>query len=81
MHHYVVFGVFQVVLKLLLEVLLLHLLVSILEHIHAHVSAVYDSERLKAKCRLIHENEVLIGRAKLFSQAKYVVRVEAQQPH
>ena len=41
--------------------------------------SVYKSERLRAKCRLINENEVLFDRAKLFRDTKYVVRAEIEQ--
>ena len=41
--------------------------------------SVYKSERLRAKCRLINENEVLFDRARLFRDTKYVVRAEIEQ--
>ena len=56
----------------------LNLLVSILGDIHSKVMSVYKSERLRAKCRLINENEVLFDREKLFEGTKYVVRAEIE---
>jgi len=56
----------------------LNLLVSILGDIHSRVMSVYKSERLRAKCRLINENEILFNRARLFQSTKYVVRAEIE---
>lgn len=81
LHYPVVFGLFQIILYLLLEVLMLHLLVCILHHIHDHVVSVYDQERLKAKCKMISENELLFKRSIVFKKAKYVIRVESQGGH
>jgi hypothetical protein len=57
----------------------LNLLVSILGDIHSRVMAVYKSERLRAKCRLINENEILFDRQRIFSNTKYVVRAEIEK--
>lgn len=77
MHYQYVFGIFQIFLTGICDVILLHLLVSILEHIHSHVSALYKSERLRTKCRLINENAIFFRRADVFRETKYVIRVEA----
>jgi hypothetical protein len=57
-----VISFFQIFQSLLLNVMTLNLLVSILGDIHSRVMAVYKSERLRAKCRLINENEILFDR-------------------
>jgi hypothetical protein len=75
MHYQIIFGLFQVVLTGLVKVMLLHLLVSILAHIHAHVAALYKSERLRTKCRLMNENSLFFNRASVFSDTKYIIRV------
>ena len=74
-----VFSIFQIFQTLLLNVMTLNLLVSILSDIHSKVMSVYKSERLRGKCRLINENEVLFDREKLFRDTKYVVRAEIEQ--
>lgn len=66
---------------MLLEVIMLHLLVCILHHIHDHVASVFVQERLKAKCKMISENELLFKRSIVFKQAKYVIRAESQGGH
>ena len=57
----------------------MNLLVSILSDINSKVMSMYKSERLRAKCRLINENEVLFNRADLFRDTKYVVRAEIER--
>jgi hypothetical protein len=80
MHFPVVFGIFQIALTGLVKIMLLHLLVSILAHIHAHVSALYKSERLRTKCRLINENALFFARKSVFKDTKYIIRVESDGP-
>lgn len=37
------------------------------------------SERIKAKCKLINENEFIFPRNRLFRDAKFIVRVELEK--
>ena len=73
-----IFGLYQVLLSGLVGVILLYLLITILEHIHAHVAPLYKSERFQAKCRLMNENALIFNRKKIFSNTKYIVRVESE---
>jgi hypothetical protein len=37
------------------------------------VDALQKEERMKAKCRLIHENEFIFARKKFFSNFRYII--------
>jgi len=73
-----IFAIFKVFYDIIFNTTMLKVLISILHHIYDHAAEVYDSERLKTKCNLIIENEVLFGRKKLFKDAKYVLRAELE---
>jgi len=73
-----VYDTFQVLTTLFLNVLVLNLLISIIGDIHKRVTDSYNVQRLQAKCRLINENEALFNRAELFSDARYVIRIERE---
>lgn len=73
-----IFAIFKVFYDIIFSTTMLKVLISILHHIYDHAAEVYDSERLKTKCNLIIENEVLFGRKKLFKDAKYVLRAELE---
>ena len=73
------YDVFQVATTLLLNVMSLNLLISIISDIYGRVSEAYKTQRLRAKCRLINENEALFDREKLFKDARYVIRIEREQ--
>lgn len=57
-----IFQVFSICTTMLMNVVLLNLLVAILSDIYSQVTRVQESERYKAKCKLIYENEFIIPR-------------------
>ncbi len=75
----VVYDIFQIATTLVLNVLSLNLLISIISEIYIRVTESYKTERLRAKCRLINENEALFNRDHLFKNARYVIRIEREQ--
>ena len=73
------FNAFQVCQTLVSNILLVNLLVSILGDIYDQVTSVQVSERFRAKCKLMNENEFIFPRERLFKKAKYIVRVEVEK--
>lgn len=72
------FDIYQVAQILIINVTLLNLLIAILSDIYNKVSLMYKSERLKAKCKLINENEIFFNRTTIFKHTKYIVRAEIE---
>lgn len=74
-----IFAIFKVFYDIIFTTIMLKVLICILHHIFHEAEHAYEGERLKTKCNLIIENEILFGRKKLFKDAKYIMRAQLEQ--
>eukprot|EP00347_Sterkiella_histriomuscorum_P019266 403342303 len=57
----------------LLSIIFLNLLIAIMGDTYDSVMLIQKEERLRAKCRLINENEFIFNRDRLFANSRYII--------
>jgi hypothetical protein len=60
-------------LVLVLSLVMLNMIIAIMGDTYAQVMQIQKEERIKAKCRLIHENEFIFARYRLFKDYRYII--------
>lgn len=66
-------------LTFILSIVMLNMLIAIMSDTYDSVMQVQKEERLKAKCRLINENEYIFNRNRLFKNSRYIIIAELYQ--
>ena len=52
---------------------MLNMIIAIMGDTYDKVMQIQKEERLKAKCKLIHENEFIFARYRLFHKFRYII--------
>ncbi len=65
--------VIYVSLVLILCLIMLNMIIALMGDTYTQVDALRVEERMKAKCRLIHENEFIFARKFFFSNFRYII--------